>query len=247
MNYNLPQHSELSLVYSIKIIPKKKADYSVIKLHGVTRKFQSIDDLKKAVVDGCKEKVSLESFGFIEPGHGAKGKQRWLSSNDDLKDMYSSHEGKKEILLWCYIDQGQKRRAQSPGDAAEVHKRSRYDKHLDKMTEVEEVEEKLREKHPDGPYSEEQLRSWAHLIQMKKHSSYDVPPNKPFWKVTRSKQKLLSSTDTEITVSPSKRVNLRGQCVQQLLQLHELLEKGGISKEQYDEMRGTIMDEVKKY
>ena len=35
--------------------------------------------------------------------------------------------------------------------------------------------------------------------------------------------------------------------MQQLLQLHELLEKGGISKEQYDEMKGTIMDEVKQY
>ena len=35
-------------------------------------------------------------------------------------------------------------------------------------------------------------------------------------------------------------------CVQQLLQLHELLEKGGISKEQYDEMQSTIMGDVKK-
>lgn len=246
VNYNV-QHSELLFSYSLKIIPKRKADYSVMKLHGVTRKYQLIDDLRKAVIDVCKESVSPESFGYIEPGHGAKGKQRWLTSTDDLKDMYSSHEGKKEILLWCYIDQGQKRRAQSPGNEAETRKHSRYDKHLDKMTEVEEIEEKLKEKHPDGPYSEEQLRSWAHLIQMKKHSSYDVPPNKPFWK-TRSTHKLPSSTtDVEITVSPSKRVNLRGQCVQQLLQLHELLEKGGISKEQYDEMRVTIMDEVKKY
>ena len=86
------------------------------------------------------------------------------------------------------------------------------------MTEVEEIEENLREKHAGGPYSEEQLRSWAHMIQLKKHSSYDEPPNKPFW-TTRSQPKIPS---TEITVSPGKRVKLRMQCVQQLLQLHEL-------------------------
>ena len=45
--------------------------------------------------------LGSESFGYIEPGHGARGKQRWLTSADDLKDMYSTHQGKKEILLWC--------------------------------------------------------------------------------------------------------------------------------------------------
>ena len=54
-------------------------------------------------------------------------------------------------------------------------------------------------------------------------------------------------TPDAVNVSPGKRVNLRGQCVQQLLQLHELLEKGGINKQQYDEMQSTIMGDVKKY
>lgn len=245
LNYNAPRSDEPMLSYSLKIVPrKKKTEYSVVKLHGMNKKFHSIDTLKEAVLNSCKEKISEESFGYIEPGHGAKGKQRWLTSSEDLKDLYRIHEGKKEILLWCFhADQGQKRCAPSPSGDGNVPKRSRYDNHLDKMTEVEEIEERLRERHTGDPYSEEQLRSWAHMIQLKKHSSYDEPPNKPFWK-TRSQQKTSSS---EITVSPGKRVNLRGQCVQQLLQLHELLEKGGISKEQYDEMQGAIMDEVKKY
>ncbi len=150
-------------------------------------------------------------------------------------------------MSWCLTaDQGQKKRAQSPGsDDAHAQKRSRYDTHVGRMTEVEEIEASLRQKHSMlvVHIQEEQLRSWAHLIQMQKHSSYDVPPNKPFWK-TRS-QKL--SNSPEVTVSPGKRVNLRGQCVQQLLQLHELLEKGGITKKQYDEMQGNIMEEVKQY
>ena len=104
-------------------------------------------------------------------------------------------------------------------------------------------------------WSEEQLRSWAHLIQMKKHTSYEVPPNKGFWKVGRQLKKSkdtistagqneaefdcgdnighsssTDSSDATICISPSMRVNLRGQCVQQLLQLHELLQKGGINQ-----------------
>ena len=130
--------------------------------------------------------------------------------------MYAVHGDRKEILSWCYTaDQGQKWSVQAVSSDEPNPKRSRYDKQIDKMTEVE---------HSDSLYSEEQLRYWAHLIQMRKHSSLDVPPDKPFWK-NRSK-KFSDSTatptgGTSITVSPSKRVNLRGQCVQQLLQLHE--------------------------
>ena len=241
------------MFYSIKLIPKKKADYSVKKLHGLTKQYSSLEELKTAVSEVCKEAV-LDHFGYIEPGHGAKGKQRWLQSDRDIKDMYHLHEGKREILLWSfnYSDQAHRKRPNSPcDDVSQANERSRYDKHLDKMTEVESIEEDLKKKHSDGPYSEEQLCSWAHLIQMKKHTSYDVPPNKPFWKVRSAHSDKSvsgsSSVSSEASVSPYKWINLRGQCVQQLLQLHELLEKGGISKEQYDDMQSTIMDEVKNF
>ena len=59
-------------------------------------------------------------------------------------------------------------------------KASRYDTHVDKMAEVAIIEDELQEKH-SGKYTDQQLRSWAHLIQMKKHSSYDEPPDKPFF------------------------------------------------------------------
>ena len=48
-----------------------------------------------------------------------------------------------------------------------------------------------------------------------------------------------------VTISPSKRLNLRGQCVDQLYRLHELLKKGAIDKAVYDEMRESIMTEVR--
>ena len=47
-------------------------------------------------------------------------------------------------------------------------------------------------------------------------------------------------------VSPSKKVNLRSESIKQLVDWHSLLEKGGISKEQYDEVQQVILKEIKK-
>ena len=53
-------------------------------------------------------------------------------------------------------------------------------------------------------YSPEQLRTWAHLIQMGKHASQDTPPDKPFFrgKVSRDKHESVSPS----TPTRSKRV-----------------------------------------
>ena len=42
------------------------------------------------------------------------------------------------------------------------------------MEEADEILEKRKQKHT-GTFSEEKMRTWAHLIQMKKHASYDNP------------------------------------------------------------------------
>ena len=70
------QKSIPSYTYLVKIVPKK-AKYVVQKLHGITKRFDTIEELKQAVNEACQGKVSLENFGYIEPGRGVKGKQRW--------------------------------------------------------------------------------------------------------------------------------------------------------------------------
>ena len=80
----------------------------------------------------------------------------------------------------------------------------------------------------------------AHLIQMMKHQSLDDPPDKPFFRTSRSAANATS-------VSPGKRISLRGQCVDQLLKSHELLEKGAITQEQYAEFLATILNDVRKF
>ena len=42
-------------------------------------------------------------FGYYEPGHGTKGKKRWLTCDEDMEDMKELYTKKKiEVLLWCY-------------------------------------------------------------------------------------------------------------------------------------------------
>ena len=47
-------------------------------------------------------KFPVDSFGYIEPGHRLKGKQRWLVQDQDVMEMYVCYEGKTccEIMLW---------------------------------------------------------------------------------------------------------------------------------------------------
>ena len=233
----------------MKIInPKKKSEFEVQSLKA-KQKFFSLEDLKEQVILDCKEKVPnpLTDIGYIVPGHGLTGKKKWLTSDHDLGDMYEASKGTRDVTIWCngpapYSEPVRGRKQQAVGtEGASAPKASRYDTHVDKMAEVTAIEDKLQEKH-SGMYTDQQLRSWAHLIQMKKHSSYDEPPDKPFF------CPIHKSTSTPASaVSPGKRINMRGQCVDQLLKSHQLFEKGVISKEQYEEFQASILNDVKKF
>ena len=236
--------------YLVKIInPKKKSEFEVQSLK-CKQKFFSLENLKEQVASDCKEKVPspLSDIGYIEPGHGLAGKKKWLTSDQDLVDMYEASKGKHDVTIWCYGPapssepvKGRKRQSAGGPDGASAPKASRYDSHVDKMAEVATIEEELQKIH-SGKYTDQQLRSWAHLIQMKKHSSYEEPPDKPFF---RSSHK--SAHTSTSTLSPGKRINMRGQCVDQLLKFHELFEKGVIPKEQYEEFQASILSDVKKF
>ncbi len=180
--------------YSVKIVnPKKKTDYVIQTLRFADR-FGSLEHLKKTLVESCRDKVpsDIEQLGYIEPGHGSKGKLRWLLNDQDIEDMYKVYLRKREILLWCSAreeNERAKKRTHSPVSTSKSNKQPRttkYGEYRDKMTEVESIEEKLCEKH-EGRFTSEQYRAWAHLIQLKKHDSLEDPPNKPFWRGSSQK------------------------------------------------------------
>ena len=116
--------------------------------------FTSLDNLKAKVKDECGDKVDprIEQLRYIEPGHGLRGKQRWLNSDEDLREMYVKFRG-KEITLWCFgRDETPRKRPNSPNkenQPKKVPRSGHYDEYTRKMTEVEDIELKLREKH-DG-------------------------------------------------------------------------------------------------
>ena len=85
---------------------------------------------------------------------------------------------------------------------------------------------------------------------MGKHSSLDDPPDLPFLGKRKTKAGESSTATTPSTSvpstssSPSKRVGMRTQCIEQLSKWHELLKSGAISQGQYDELKRTILKDV---
>ena len=128
-------------------------------------------------------------------------------------------------------------------DSDKAPPRSNYKNHLNKMAEVDCIVSDLEKKHNDGKFSPEQIRAWAHMLQLKKHTSYDDPPNKPFFRHS----KLKGSTAESQGISPAKRITLRSECIDQLDKWHKLMERGAITPDQYKDLQDTIMNDIKKF
>ena len=75
------------------------------------------------------------------------------------------------------------------------------------MTVLEVIVDDLSERHGDA-YTTEQIRAWAHILQMKKHDSYEEPPKKPFFKTIKA-----CPTKPQGVMSPFKRIQYRSQCI----------------------------------
>ena len=149
--------------------------------------------------------------------------------------MYRAYQGRNEIVLWIKNEQPQRKRGCTSADdvpvSAKVSK-SRYDDHVRKTCELDEIVEKLQAKQ-GSRYSPEQLRAWA---QLKKYDSYSSPPDKPFF---RSKSKAGKEFE-------ASEITLRSECITQLDKWHSLFEKNTITKEQYKELQTTILEDIKK-
>lgn len=95
--------SELS--YSVKLTnPGRKSEFQIEKWR-TNVKFKTPTHLESKLKEHFSELNECKHFcmGYIEPGHGWKGKQRWITDGEDLLDMYRVYESRKEILLWCFL------------------------------------------------------------------------------------------------------------------------------------------------
>lgn len=245
--------------YSVKIInPQKKSDYSLRRWRHVSKRFPSVESMQSQlikdfgdVLPSRKEDIEL---GYIKPGHGAKGRTQWIFTEEDLDDMYKEHAEKTEIIIWLYRYQEKelttKKRARSPTAQESTKKRKSSVVNTQKLLEVEEIVDKLKTKH-EGKYTIEQINVWAHLIHMKKTQSYEEPPDKPFFrgksKKAEDKKSTSSSSGVPDGISPSKRISLRTELLDQMEKLSNLYEKGVIDRAKYDNLQENILSDINKY
>ena len=129
------------------------------------------------------------------------------------------------------------------------------------MAEVDKLYKKIHDTHGVW-YSPKQKRAWAHMIELGRHDSITQPPKKHFFQspdtdetplappscLTDGKSSTSSSSATTSTLvtSPGRRVSIRSECIDQLKKWHSLLDCGAITKEQYDEIQGTMLLDVRK-
>ena len=182
--------------------------------------------------------------GYVSPGHGARGRHQWISDNFDIEDMCKEYQGKKEITVWFYSSNHQKKKLERVRDkhtwkSWKQQTAPNSSTYTEKIQEVESILKKVKDSHA-GSYTEEKLQTWAHLIQIEKHNSYSQPPDMPYFK--KGKKDTPTTTPTPpSSASPSKWVSMRTACIEQLInKWHSLLEKGGITKQRYNQLQDKI-------
>ena len=140
-------------------------------------------------------------------------------------------------LVYSKNGGGEKNRRQKqarPPSPSSDAQRTKYKSH-GKMIELDDIFKEFEGKHA-GKYDNTRLQTWAHMIHLGTHKSLEEPPDKPFFKTgNKVSSSPHTTTSTRMTVttglSQSKRLNYRSQCIDQLQNWDELLERGAITQE----------------
>lgn len=211
------------------------------------------------------------SVGYFESRQSGK---KWLITQEDLAAMYSlmSATGKTDVCLWCDGCDGhddnnsRKRKKDRESSPAPPSKRAAKEREVDDLAEELKIFE----------YSDPQYRLWARMIINGTHSSKDTPPQVPMITgITPSRParktmeetvastvsavvKAMATPQTprdnplqyqvsEMGLSPSKAVDIRGKCFAQLSSLKKLFEEAVITEEELKEQKGCILNTLRKF
>lgn len=245
--------STVRYILRVMIInPQMKKDYTMAKADKFASEELSLCEMRELILSSfpddiphpCEDKLE---FGYIEPGHGLKGKKEWILDEKDLKQFLEKYRSKKmkEFTVWCH-SQGTKdgktsKKSKSSTDSSK--RPSRYDAHTAKMSKVDDLYKKIDEKH-GAAFSPEQKRAWAHMMELGRHDSIDCPPKKRFFKSQTASESIPNGQS--LYSSPGRRVKVRSECIDQLQKWHSLFDSGAITKEQYDELQCKILSDIKQ-
>ena len=180
-----PSKPHKTRVYSVKVMPQGRKREYVIQKFTLEEKFSSVVDMKESLSNMLR--FSVDSFGYITPGHGLKGKQQWIVQDEDLIEMYNSYKWCQEIMLWCIQpsrDQNKSQLGANPrktrsSDSHGGNSNAKRGSCSQSLSIVEDIVKQLKEKHGQR-YTVEQLSCWAHMYNMGRHGTLDTPPNVPF-------------------------------------------------------------------
>ena len=182
--------SEDNYVYSIKIInPMRMKEFQTINL-GKGGTYKSTYSLRQYVSKNLPNTpvlADLDLFnveiGYMEPGHGMKGRKLCLYDDNDITKLYKKYLGKPTIRMWCYSS---KKVAKDGPSSATTNSISNSKEEKDVST----IYEVLKEKH-DGAFTDEQLHTWSCMLKVKSHNSYENPPDKLFLEVINALAQVL--------------------------------------------------------
>ena len=159
------------------------------------------------------------------------------------------------ILCYAVTDKNKVNDSDKPKAAAQKCPRtndgekpkSKRDACMNKIQEVEDIVGELKKKHGNA-LNLERYNAWAHMLHTGQYSSYDELPNFPYFKMPGSKSfkstSVANDAEKSQAMSPGKRIHRCSECIQQLDQWFHLLEKGVISKEQYEELKASITGDI---
>ena len=91
------------------------------------------------------------------------------------------------------------------------------------------------------------------MIRLEKHESTDEPPDLPFWQGRKRQQMNTDAQHTKkatmvanVTSSNTSRVSIRSELLDQLSKWHKLNADGVVSDAEYEELKKTILTDIKQ-
>ena len=161
--------------YSVKIIdPKRKSKWTTRVWHDAIEEFRSPTVLKAKLAESFPEDLPDNLNFQVGYFQGKSGGKRCIIESRDLEQMYSIFKEGAEVHLWCEGNI-------EPDDPEPVKKRSKTSTGTRRELfedELDEIYEKLREKHQEN-FTGPQLRLWARMLRSGRYSDYDNAPQVP--------------------------------------------------------------------
>ena len=244
---------------SLKVInPDKRSEAKLYILRNVS--WQHLSDPNKVrdffVEQLCDQISSNAVFDF---GYYRGNKRVWVRNNEDLKEVHKllKSNDSHSVTLWCDGKADHRSAKRSGSDLTfsdsdgenDAHlpkskgkkKRTRYEEKADR---IEDVVDQLKEKHGKD-YTLVQYRIWAETMESGQHSSYDLPPKGRFFKAqSKGKAGVASTSADEKSLTPSKVAQLRSTYIQQIKELHGLLEVGAITNDHFIKQRDSLLQQM---